>query len=99
MVRAATQPAPKISNGAFKIQLAALREQANIEGEWKRLRSKHPDLLEPLLLSVMRADLGPAKGVFFRLRAGPLKDESTARALCKKLAERKVGCLVIRPEG
>ena len=96
---AAVQPPAKKTNGGFKVQLAAVREEANIEGEWKRLRGKHPDLLEPLSLSVMRADLGPAKGVFYRLRAGPLKDEGTARALCKKLADRKVGCLVIRPEG
>jgi hypothetical protein len=33
------------------------------------------------------------------LRAGPLADKATARALCQVLAKKKVGCLVIPPGG
>ena len=83
----------------YKIQLAAIRSQQLAQQEWKRLRSKHTDLLGRLELSVSRADLGPSKGIFFRLRAGPISDETAARALCAKLAQRKVGCLVVPPEG
>jgi sporulation related protein len=97
---APTKPAPKAStNGGYRIQLAAVRERAAVDSEWDRLRRRHSDLLGSLKLTVMRADLGPTKGVYFRLRAGPIADEAQAKALCKQLAERKVGCLVVRPEG
>ena len=43
-----------------------------------------------------KADLG-AKGVFYRLRAGPLADEKAARQLCRELTKRQVGCLIIKP--
>ena len=82
---------------AYRVQLAAVRSLERAQGEWDRLRRKNTDLLGKLALSVVRADLGPKKGVFFRLRAGPLADEATARALCTKLASRKVGCLIVRP--
>ena len=55
-----------------------------------------PNFLGNLSLNVVRADLGP-KGIFYRLRAGPLADKATARALCQVLAKKKVGCLVIPP--
>lgn len=99
---AKTGPAkiPSATNGgAFQVQLSALRSHEQAETEWDRLRRRNSDLLENMKLSVVRADLGPGKGVFFRLRAGPLADEQAAQNLCQKLSERKVGCLVVRPEG
>lgn len=83
---------------SFLIQLAALRSEDAARQEWLRLTTKNRDLLGDLRLALVRVDLG-AKGIFFRLRAGPLKDMAAARALCKSLAGRKVGCLVIRPGG
>jgi len=85
--------------GGFLVQLAAVRSREQADAEWGRLRQRNSDLLGSLDLSVMRADLGPDKGVFFRLRAGPLTNEAAAQTLCQKLSERKIGCLVVRPEG
>ena len=84
---------------AYKVQVAAVRSLERAQGEWERLRRKNSALLGNLTLSVTRADLGPKKGVFYRLRAGPLADEAAARALCAKLAKHKMGCLVVRPGG
>ncbi len=98
-------PAPKTpateakTAPAYKVQVAAVRSLARVQGEWERLRRKNSDLLGNLTLSVAKASLGPEKGVFYRLRAGPVADEAAARALCAKLAKRKVGCLVVRPRG
>ena len=78
-----------------QVQLAAVRSREQADSEWKRLRRRHGDVLGKLSPSVMKADLG-AKGVFYRLRAGPVRDEANARALCAILADRKVGCLVVR---
>jgi len=100
------QAAPKpedvtktIASMVYRVQLAAVRTREGAEKEWKRLRKKHADLLGKLSLTVVRADLGKEKGVFFRLRAGPMAGEKEARDLCKKLAVRKVGCLMVRPGG
>ncbi len=76
-----------------------MRSLERAEGEWERLRRKGSDLLGNLTLSVTKADLGPKKGVFYRLRVGPVADEAAARALCANLAKREMGCLVVRPGG
>ncbi len=94
----ATLPPSQVSRGgAYLIQLAAARSSQGARTEWERLRTKHRDLLGNLGLTVTKADLGPGKGVFYRLRAGPLVSENTARTLCQQLAQRKVGCLIIKP--
>lgn len=81
----------------YQVQLAAVRSSTAADDEWNRLRRRHADLLGGLGLTVVRADLGPAKGVFYRVRVGPLADEAAARGVCAQLAERKVGCLVVPP--
>ena len=55
------------------------------------------DLLGDLGLKVTKADLGAKKGIYYRLRAGPLADEKAARRLCRQLTKRQVGCLIIKP--
>ena len=82
--------------GAFRIQLGSLDSTIAAEAEWRRLRRRHRDLLEALRHRVQRADLG-AKGVFYRLQAGPLADAGRAKGLCETLARRNVRCLVITP--
>ena len=80
----------------YQIQLAAVRTAASAEKEWLRLRTKNKNFLGKLKLNVVRADLGN-QGVFFRLRAGPIANRASAKALCQALARKKVGCLVIAP--
>lgn len=102
---AAPKPAPELASSAaapipsgrtYLVQLAAARSPQGARSEWERLRKKHLDLLGDLGLKVTKADLG-AKGIFYRLRAGPLADEKAARQLCRQLAKRQVGCLIIKP--
>jgi len=82
---------------AYRIQLAAFRNFAAAEKGWRRLSKAHEKLLTGLSPVIERADLGPGKGVFFRLQAGPLSDRAAAAALCAKLKARKQGCLVVAP--
>jgi cell division septation protein DedD len=84
---------------SYKVQLAAARSPGQANSEWTRLRGKHPDLLGKLEHAVVKTDLGPGKGVFYRLYTGPLGGKAAARALCAKLAQRKVDCFVVRPKG
>ncbi len=64
----------------------------------KRIAAIKRDPRVSVVVSSHGTDLGPAKGVFYRVRVGPLDDEAAARGLCAQLAERKVGCLVVPPE-
>ncbi len=85
------------SGGGYKIQLASLRSNVAVARSWKRLVKSNEDLLGGLRLTITRRDLGSAKGVYFRMQAGPLPDEIAARDLCARLKRRKLNCLVIRP--
>lgn len=99
VVRATPAPAAPSTDmdKAYRIQLAAARSEEAVESEWNNLRRRHVDLLGELQLQVMKIDLGATKGVFYRLRAGPLSDEPTAKTLCERLKQRKLGCLVVKP--
>jgi hypothetical protein len=102
---AATQPAAKgkppaatldITSTKFLIQIGAFRDRSGADSAWARLRKKHGGLLAGLEPDIMRADLG-AKGVFYRLRAGPLNDKGSADSLCLRMKAAKIGCLVVKP--
>ena len=82
---------------SYRVQIAAMRSSEAAYGGWQRLQAQHKDLLGKLKLTVQRVDLGPEKGVFYRVQAGPLADKAAARDLCTKLSLRRVGCLIIRP--
>jgi len=82
--------------GAFQVQLAAARSEEAAEAEWARLSARHKDLLGALTHNTLRADLGE-RGVFFRLRAGPVASQAEADQLCTALSAQNVPCLVIKP--
>ncbi|MDP6707657.1 MAG: SPOR domain-containing protein [Alphaproteobacteria bacterium] len=104
----AVKPAPAATTAAAKpvkaplplagrrygVQLASLRKADGATGEWKRLVRAHAAVLEGLTSRVIRSDLGD-KGVYYRLIAGPFKDDIVARAACRKLQAKKQGCLVV----
>lgn len=98
-VAAEADPPPTASPTGknYLVQLAALRSADAANEAWRRLAKANADLLGELQPKVVRVDLGAEKGVFFRLRVGPLRDAATAKDLCAKLKARKMGCLVIRP--
>ncbi len=81
----------------YRVQLAASRSPEGARAEWDRVRRKNLDLLGDLGLTVTKVDLGPKKGVFYRLRVGPLAGDAQARKLCAELAKRRIGCLVVKP--
>ena len=94
-------PAPEAPvtdiNKSYRVQLAAARTESAVVSEWDRLRRRHIDLLGDLQLQVMKVDLGKTKGIFYRLRAGPLSNQASAKTLCERLKQRKLGCLVVKP--
>ncbi|CDK98254.1 Periplasmic protein TonB, links inner and outer membranes [Magnetospirillum gryphiswaldense MSR-1 v2] len=92
-------PAPVVkpaalAGGDYLVQLGALRSAPDAEKEWGRIQRSNADVLGGLKSDVVQVDLG-AKGVFWRLRAGPLSEQS-ARQVCGELKNRSQGCMVVR---
>jgi outer membrane biosynthesis protein TonB len=97
-VAAPPVPPKSVAAGDFHVQVAALRSETQAKAAWSDLQRKHADLLGTLTFSVVRADLG-SKGVFYRVRGGPIASDETARDLCAKLKARGIGCMVVRHGG
>lgn len=97
---AAAAPAPKAAvpapsgSGTWRLQLSSVRSEADADKEWRRLKGKHPDPLNPLASRYVRVDLGE-KGVWWRVQAGPVGDKSAAEAACTKLKSQGQGCTIV----
>jgi len=79
----------------FGVQLAALRDEAGVPNEWRRLQAAFGSILGKLESHVVRADLGQ-RGVFYRLVAGRFANEAAARTACDELQALKQDCLVVK---
>ncbi|MBK1663578.1 hypothetical protein CKO38_02805 [Rhodospirillum rubrum] len=86
---------PAAGGTGVVVQLAALRSAESAEIAWKGLVTKHRDLLGSLTHEVQKADL-KEKGLFFRLRAGPVSSAAEAKSLCDALKSRNQSCIIVR---
>lgn len=82
-----------VAKGNTYIQLASVKSDADAKTKWTQLKSKYASL-KPLNLRVNRADLG-AKGIFFRVQAGPMSADSAA-STCAKVKSAGGDCLVVK---
>ena len=89
-----------VSDG-FRVQLGAFSNPENADRGWLQLRDAHPDLLGEMeydvSLHISKVDLGPDKGIVFRVQAGPFVEIITAQTLCSELKSREVSCFLVRP--
>ena len=76
-----------------KVQLHSARSRSRAQAAWNRLSSEEKDLLGSLDHRVVKAEI-PNRGVFYRLRAGPLADKAAAKRLCGLLKSRGRDCFV-----
>jgi hypothetical protein len=75
------------------VHLASYKSRKDAERGWSQLRRAHKSELSSLESEISETRLG-AKGVFFRLKAGPLTDKGAAEALCGQLKKRRQFCEV-----
>ncbi len=73
------------------VHLASYRSRKQADRGWAQIKRAHKNLLGDLAHSVTRVDLG-RKGVYFRLKAGPLPDAAAAKDICNKLKRRRQFC-------
>ena len=88
--------AEEIGDGgpSVRVHIASFRSQEGAERGWRILRKNHVELLGDLDPQVREIDFGAGMGIFFRVQAGPLDDEPTAKALCERLKSRGLYCAV-----
>lgn len=86
---------PAIDSG-IRLQLASVPNEDDVAGEWKRLKKRIGAPLDNLELHVERADLG-AKGIFYRLQAGPFADRAAATSACQDIKSAGGDCLIVGP--
>jgi hypothetical protein len=74
------------------VHIASFRTRRYARKHWEELTRRHADLLGGRELDLARVDLGAEKGVWIRVRAGPLPDLDAATALCRRLRARDLYC-------
>jgi hypothetical protein len=91
---AAASAGAAIKPGSTYIQLASIASESAASKEWAKLQKAHSSL-SGLEYRVQRADLG-AKGVFFRIQAGPMSKDS-AKSVCGAIkAQKPGGCIIVQ---
>jgi len=84
----------RASVGGYVIQIAAFRSQEEALSRYALLKRRHSSLLRPYTSFVQRADLGD-RGVYYRLRLGPIDGKDRASTLCRSLLSAgEKDCLV-----
>jgi cell division septation protein DedD len=92
----APPPRQSATDTGYRLQVGAVRSSDAAQQEWTRLKRVQADILGKLDMRVTRTDLG-ARGVFYRIEAGPIADGAAAQRACEALKQRKVGCILVRP--
>ncbi len=79
----------------WSIQLTSFRKPENAESHWLEVSKKYPELFDLVGKRILRFDLGPERGIYYRLRIGPFLDKEVAEAKCLAITEAGLDCLVI----
>jgi hypothetical protein len=81
-------------SGTLFAQVAALRSEAAAIEAWRRLANRAPALFPEPSRDIERADLG-ARGIYFRLRAGPFASEAAIEAYCAQVQSLGQDCIMV----
>lgn len=91
---ASTMAGAAIKPGSSYVQLASISSEAAAPKEWSKLQKQFSSL-SGAEYRVQRADLG-AKGVFYRIQAGPMSKDS-AKSVCDSIkATKPGGCIIVQ---
>lgn len=75
------QPYPP---GSFSVWLLSTSKQSEAELYWRNTETSHPEVFAGLTPKVSAVTVGDL-GSYYRLAAGPLPDQESARSLCRRL--------------
>lgn len=92
-VKPAPAPAVAKASGSYKIQLGAVRSDADARSQWQRIQNRH-SLLADKSLQVQAAEV-PGKGMFYRIQATGFANSADAKAACAKLTSAGQACFAV----
>ena len=92
---AAAAPQAAAGSTRYVVQVGSKKNQTDALASFADMQQKYPTLLASYRPIVQKADLG-AKGVWYRLRIGPIVDKTSASKLCSQLKSQGLpDCLVM----
>lgn len=83
----------------YGLHLASYRSEPTATRGWEVIEHAAPAALDGLTARVETVDLGPEKGVFLRLKAGPIPARGEAEARCATLEKAGFHCRITTFEG
>ena len=87
--------APQAAPTKYVVQVGSKKNQTEALASFADMQQKYPSLLASYRPMVQKADLG-AKGIWYRLRIGPIADKTAASKLCTQLKSQGLpDCLVM----
>ncbi|GAB6052657.1 hypothetical protein JCM17960_14770 [Magnetospira thiophila] len=74
------------------VHIASYRSEASARKGWEQIRKANSALLGGLQPEITKVNLGQGKGIYYRLKAGPLPSKNASSDLCRKLKARRQYC-------
>lgn len=87
------QSASAGAGSGYAVQLGSFRSETEAEAAWQAAMRRLGTALQDRDHLVQRADI-PGKGVYYRLRVGPMSARTAASALCSTLKSQGQDCYV-----
>lgn len=87
---------PTTADSGYLLQLLSSKNEAGVKATWEKIKKDNGDIVNAFPADIVKADLGPDKGIYYRLRLGPVATGDEAKSVCAKLKQRKVGCFIVR---
>jgi SPOR domain len=84
---------PRVGGGGFRIQLAAVRDEADAARAWAGLVDRLGSLVADYEPYYQRAET--SNGVFYRIQVGSFASERAADAVCVEVQRRNASCFVV----
>jgi cell division septation protein DedD len=90
------QPEPAPAPYGYVVQISSQRSEAEALASFRSMQSKYPRELGDREPIVRPLDLGPPKGVYFRVMVGPFGSAGEAEQLCNDLKADGGKCIVLK---
>ena len=82
-------------DGAWVVQIASFRSEADAEAAWVAFRTRFSDIASGMAPDVLGVEI-PDRGTYHRLRIAAFDSREAAQAFCSTLQSRGQDCLVAR---
>ncbi len=84
-----TSISPSVAPGEqVSVHLASFRQQESARQGWRELQAANSDLLGGLDYRISPVQLSGGRGTFYRVKAGPFTDTSSAEEICRLMKAR-----------